>query len=273
MDCSLPGSSVYGICQARLLEWVAISFSRGSSWPRDKTYASCIGRGILYHSATREALMYLYISYIFMLERGKSFYSCMRHWCLVWYLGQSSYLGNCSWETLSVRFYASGRQISRLISSLKFLSYCVRGAVWCLLLLCVRHQYFFMFSKTLSASPSVRFIKFLVTVGTLGNTVSSHVNLQPLKGVRGSQMGLEFSWDIYHAYIEGSQTEANCVLCEYKRNSKFAWIFLTVLLLATAFILLLCWPFCLHWSLCECTGIIVATRVVGRIIETTPDLI
>ena len=146
MDCSLPGSSVYGICQARLLEWVAISFSRGSSWPRDKTYASCIGRGILYHSATREALMYLYISYIFMLERGKSFYSCMRHWCLVWYLGQSSYLGNCSWETLSVRFYASGRQISRLISSLKFLSYCVRGAVWCLLLLCVRHQYFFMFS-------------------------------------------------------------------------------------------------------------------------------
>ena len=31
MDCSLPGSSVYGICQARLLEWVAISFSRGSS--------------------------------------------------------------------------------------------------------------------------------------------------------------------------------------------------------------------------------------------------
>ena len=192
MDCSLPGSSVYGICQARLLEWVAISFSRGSSWPRDKTYASCIGRGILYHSATREALMYLYISYIFMLERGKSFYSRMRHWCLVWYLGQSSYLGNCSWETLSVRFYASGRQISRLISSLKFLSYCVRGAVWCLLLLCVRHQYFFMFSKTLSASPSVRFIKFLVTVGTLGNTVSSHVNLQPLKGVRGSQMGQSF---------------------------------------------------------------------------------
>ena len=35
MDCSLPGSSVYGIFQARLLEWVAISFSRGSSQPRD----------------------------------------------------------------------------------------------------------------------------------------------------------------------------------------------------------------------------------------------
>ena len=35
MDCSLPGSSVHGILQARILEWVAISFSRGSSQPRD----------------------------------------------------------------------------------------------------------------------------------------------------------------------------------------------------------------------------------------------
>ena len=37
MDCSLPGSSVHGIFQARVLEWVAISFSRGSSQPRDGT--------------------------------------------------------------------------------------------------------------------------------------------------------------------------------------------------------------------------------------------
>ena len=36
MDCSLLGSSVHGIFQARVLEWVAISFSRGSSWPRDR---------------------------------------------------------------------------------------------------------------------------------------------------------------------------------------------------------------------------------------------
>ena len=47
--------SVLGILQARILEWVAISFSRGSSWPRDRTCVSCIGRGILYHGATREA--------------------------------------------------------------------------------------------------------------------------------------------------------------------------------------------------------------------------
>ena len=42
MDCSLPGSSVHGILQARVLEWVAISFSRGSSQPRDQTRVSCI---------------------------------------------------------------------------------------------------------------------------------------------------------------------------------------------------------------------------------------
>ena len=41
MDYSLAGSSVHQILQARILEWVAISFSRGSSWPRTQTYISC----------------------------------------------------------------------------------------------------------------------------------------------------------------------------------------------------------------------------------------
>ena len=49
MDCSLPGSSVHGILQARILERVAISFSRGSSWTRDRTCISCTGRQSLYH--------------------------------------------------------------------------------------------------------------------------------------------------------------------------------------------------------------------------------
>ena len=52
MDCSLPGSSVHGILQARIPEWVAISFSRGSSRPRDQTWVSgvsWVGRWILYH--------------------------------------------------------------------------------------------------------------------------------------------------------------------------------------------------------------------------------
>ena len=42
MDCSLPGSSVHGILQARILEWVAIPFPRWSSWPRDQIWVSCI---------------------------------------------------------------------------------------------------------------------------------------------------------------------------------------------------------------------------------------
>ena len=53
-DYSPPGSSVHGISQERILEWVAISYSRGSSWPRDRTHISCIfciGRQILYHWA------------------------------------------------------------------------------------------------------------------------------------------------------------------------------------------------------------------------------
>ena len=47
MDCSLPGSSVYGISQAIILDWVAISFSRGSSPPRDRARMSCIDRWVL----------------------------------------------------------------------------------------------------------------------------------------------------------------------------------------------------------------------------------
>ena len=55
MDCRPPGSSVRGIFQARIPEWVVICFSRESSWPRDWTRVSCIGRRILYHCTTWEA--------------------------------------------------------------------------------------------------------------------------------------------------------------------------------------------------------------------------
>ena len=49
------GSSVHGILQARILKWVAISFSRGSSWPRDRTQVSCIAGRHFNLWATREA--------------------------------------------------------------------------------------------------------------------------------------------------------------------------------------------------------------------------
>ena len=56
MNCSLPRSSIHGIFQARVLEWVAISFSRGSSWPRDWTLVSCIVGRCFTIWATREVL-------------------------------------------------------------------------------------------------------------------------------------------------------------------------------------------------------------------------
>ena len=59
LDCSPPGSSIQGIFQARIREWVAIFFSRGPPQPRDQIRVPrifCIGRWILYHWATREAL-------------------------------------------------------------------------------------------------------------------------------------------------------------------------------------------------------------------------
>ena len=55
MDYDPPRPSVHGILQARILEWAVISFSRGSSWPRDRTCIYYIGRQILYCWATREA--------------------------------------------------------------------------------------------------------------------------------------------------------------------------------------------------------------------------
>ena len=48
MDCNPPGSFVHGISQARILEWVAIPFSRGSSQPRDQTQVSCIADGFFF---------------------------------------------------------------------------------------------------------------------------------------------------------------------------------------------------------------------------------
>ena len=55
MDSSPPGSSVHGIFQARILEWIAISFSRGSSWPRNWTQVSCIAGRFFTDWAMRDA--------------------------------------------------------------------------------------------------------------------------------------------------------------------------------------------------------------------------
>ena len=56
MDCSLPGSSVHGILQVRILEWVAISFSRGYSQPRNRTRVSWIAGRFFTGWALRETV-------------------------------------------------------------------------------------------------------------------------------------------------------------------------------------------------------------------------
>ena len=61
---SLPGSSVSGVFQARILEWAAISSSRGSSQPSDWTSISCTGRQFLYHWATSESVEQQEFSFI-----------------------------------------------------------------------------------------------------------------------------------------------------------------------------------------------------------------
>ena len=59
MDYNLPGSSIHGIFQARVLEWVAISFSRGSSWPRERTWVSRIAGRRLSHQGSSLLLLLL----------------------------------------------------------------------------------------------------------------------------------------------------------------------------------------------------------------------
>ena len=69
MDCSPPGSSVHGILQARILEWVAISFSRRPSWSRDQTQVSCIAGRFFSIWGTREAPITLNTNEIKHLKR------------------------------------------------------------------------------------------------------------------------------------------------------------------------------------------------------------
>ena len=70
MDCNLPGSSICGILQARILEWVAISFSRRSSQPRDQTQVSCITGRRFTIWATRDYRQSMFDAWYWMLGAG-----------------------------------------------------------------------------------------------------------------------------------------------------------------------------------------------------------
>ena len=74
INCSPPGSSVHGILQARILEWAATLFSRGSSWPRDRTWVSHIAVRFFTVWATREA----HVSH----SKGELRYQIHSHSCI-----------------------------------------------------------------------------------------------------------------------------------------------------------------------------------------------
>ena len=123
MDCSPPGSSAHGISQARILQCVAISFSRASSRPRDWICISYIGRWVLYYWATREAQVCVYTilkcpfkqfsennerpckSY-FLFEfccYGQRFYHCFHNWMEVWFQENQLFF----WDLGTVRYVLS----------------------------------------------------------------------------------------------------------------------------------------------------------------------
>ena len=79
MDCILPGSSVRAVSQTRILEWVSIFFSRGSSQPRDQTCVSYIGGQTLHHWTIREVLDVCRL----LLCLGYYLSCCYEHlWCM-----------------------------------------------------------------------------------------------------------------------------------------------------------------------------------------------
>ena len=86
MNCSPPGSSFHGISQVRILEWVAISFSRGSSWPRDPTWVSYLAGGfftiespVMIHQKNCTFFFFFFNSY------KQKFWKCVWEWILnVW---------------------------------------------------------------------------------------------------------------------------------------------------------------------------------------------
>ena len=92
LDCSPPGSSVHGILQARILEWIAMPSSRGFSQPRDLTCVSCIAGGFFTSWPTREAHLYLYLYLwsIFILHVCTSF-SFILFSRAIWYLASLTF--------------------------------------------------------------------------------------------------------------------------------------------------------------------------------------
>ena len=94
-----PHSSVHGILQARILEWVAISFSKGFSQPNYRTCGSCIIRQVLYHWATREAPSF----WVEVRERGQT-QRPLPESCVLWHTSLSPCFFFCQIHPSSIVF-------------------------------------------------------------------------------------------------------------------------------------------------------------------------
>ena len=75
MDYSLPGSSVHSVLQARILEWVAMLFSRASSWPRDRTCVSCLAGRLFTTNHLESPIIIACVSQITIIKM------CLLHLC------------------------------------------------------------------------------------------------------------------------------------------------------------------------------------------------
>ena len=114
MDCSPPGTSIHGIFQARVLEWVAISFSRGCCWPRDQTRVSRIAGRHFIIWATREALDAT-LSGINLFFRNFVAYRNATEFCI------------CLYCILQL-YWIHWSSISLLVESLKFSLYKIKAS-------------------------------------------------------------------------------------------------------------------------------------------------
>ena len=85
MDYSPPGSSIHGIFQASVLEWVAISFSRGSSWPRDRTGSPALQADALPSELPGEPIFVTYTDEILTLQWCKGKPCVFLFLLLLWY--------------------------------------------------------------------------------------------------------------------------------------------------------------------------------------------
>ena len=125
MGCSLPGFSIHGSFQERMLKWVSVSYSRGSSRPRDWSRVrciSCIGRRILYHCATWKALYCQ--KYSTNAHYSRNFFSTYMEYSPIFQKKKKSVIYSvCSIPLISIAFFLCFEECYIPESDIKNFSY------------------------------------------------------------------------------------------------------------------------------------------------------